>query len=103
MTALMERLQTMGTSMEYSLAIGILVATIEVTQLLPVTSAIKTLAENNTSWKYVTSRSIKDTNSIQFDNNNRDRSHASSTVCQIFSKSNHRTGICSLNPSNPNK
>lgn len=56
---LTEQLNQVGNLVDDSLNIGILVASIKVTQLLSVTCAIKILAEKDIKWKEVTGRSIE--------------------------------------------
>ena len=54
MAGLLEQLFSMGSGVADSLAISILVASIEVPLLQPVTAAIKTLAESNINWEDLT-------------------------------------------------
>lgn len=58
MAALVELLRAMDTTLDETLVIGILVASIDVTQLQPVTAAIKTLSEDKLSWEDVSGRLI---------------------------------------------
>lgn len=60
MSGLIELLKRMGNELADSLFIGIFVASIQVPQLLPVTAAIKTLAEMDITWENVTSRLLED-------------------------------------------
>lgn len=50
MAALLEQLRSMKATIDDSMAIGILLASIEVQELAPVVAAIKTLSENNVTW-----------------------------------------------------
>lgn len=55
---LQSHIRSIVTTMEDSLAISGLVPSIEVTQLLPVTAPIKTLAEKEILWRDMTTRLI---------------------------------------------
>lgn len=58
MEALIEQLRSMKATIEDSLAIGILIACIDVHDLLPLTAAIKLVFENQVSWEAVSERFI---------------------------------------------
>ena len=58
MAALIERLRSMGTTFEDALEFGILVASIQVTELSPVTAFIKKLSDDRITWDSVTTRLI---------------------------------------------
>ena len=60
MEALLEQLKSMRTGIEDTVAVGILVASIEVTALLSVTEAIKTLAESDITWESVSERLLEE-------------------------------------------
>lgn len=55
MAGINEQPKAMGNNFHDSLSIGILVASIELSQLLPVTAAIKRLTEKDIKWEEVTS------------------------------------------------
>ena len=101
MAGLLEQLSSMGTSVADSLAIGILVASVEVPQLQPVTAAIKTLAENNINWEDVTNHLFEEQKLLSSDDFIRSRVNAANAACQICEKTNHQTEHCFLNPLNP--
>lgn len=92
----------MGTTMEDSLDIGILVRSIEVIQFLPVAADAKAFAKYKISWEDGKPSSIEDTKYLQLDKIIRYRSHATPPVLHICSKSIHCTEICFLKPLNPN-
>ena len=81
---------------------GILVASIQVPELAPVTASIKTLSDDRITWHSVTSRLIEETKSLSITPKLEARSNAAlsedRTPCQICKKSSHRTEICYLNP-----
>ena len=100
MAGLIEQLRAMGSIFDDALAIGILVASIDVSELLPATAAIKTLSDKEVKWEDVSSRLIDEAKNLKsgFTNN---RSYAANTNCAICGKSNHTTDRCFLNPLNP--
>lgn len=57
---LIEKIRSMGTIVHDTLAIGILVASIDVQELLPTTAAMKAIADKDMKWKLVTTRFIGD-------------------------------------------
>ena len=101
MAALIEQLRSMKTTLDDSLAIGILVASIDVPSLLPITAAIKTLAESDINWEDVTSRLIEESKTLTSSSGPVDRANAAMSSCQICQKNSHRTENCFLNPMNP--
>lgn len=101
MAAIVEQLRRMKTTLDDSLAIGILVASIQVPQLQPVTQSIKTLPEDSVTWDVVTSKLIEESMSIAEDKDVRFRASAARVECQICGKDNHETSHCFPNPLNP--
>lgn len=97
---LIEKLRAMGTVFDDSLAIGILVASIDLPEMAPATAAIKTLADKDVNWESISSRLIDEAKNLK--SGTRTRSHAASQCCAICGKTNHTTDRCFLNPLNPN-
>lgn len=64
MAGIVEELNHMGMSLDKTLTVGILVASIEAPELRPVATAIKTLAEDNLEWESVTGRLIEEWKNI---------------------------------------
>lgn len=58
MAALLEQLKAMNAKMDDSLAVGILIASIDVPDLKPVVAAIKTLSDSVATWETVSERLI---------------------------------------------
>lgn len=102
MAGLIEQLKSMGMTLDESLSIGILVASIEVQELMPVTASIKTLSESDVKWEEVSNRLIEDSNSISSGTALTAKSNMAHDGCQICHKSNHRTEKCFLNPMSKN-
>lgn len=109
MAGLLEQLKAMENSLDDSLYIGILVASIEVSHLLPVTAAIKTLVEKDVKLKEVTGRLLEERTILLTDDGRRDRAspahagpHGTSNDCAICQNTGHETKNCFLNPLNPN-
>ena len=101
MAGLIETLRSMGSTFDDALAIGILVASIDVQELLPVVAAIKTLSDRDMKWESVTSRLIEessDASSSAVINH----ANTANSSCGICGKSNHSTAKCFINPLNPN-
>ena len=110
MAGLLDQLKSMGNELADSLAIGILVASIEVHQLHAVTAAIKTLAEKDIKWEEITSRLLEERTAFLTEDGHRDRATPANSVrngqgeeqsCSICGKPNHKTHQCYLNPLNP--
>lgn len=99
MAGLLEQLRSMNTVLDDALAIGILVASIEVSELSAVTAAIKTLAEKDLVWEDVSSRLIEECKSIK--TSHKDRASAASSVCGLCKKPGHTIDDCFMNPMNP--
>lgn len=103
MAGLLEQLKSRGMTIDDSLAIGILVASIDVPELMPVTASIKTLAEADVKWEEVANRLIEDSKSISSGNGLSARASAATVdTCQICKKPNHKTENCFLNPMGKN-
>lgn len=81
MAGLIEQIRSMGTAFYDSLAIGILVYSIEVAELFPVIASINTLSDDKHNWEDVTKLLIEDTNSIVSNKNHAFR--ASSSVMKF--------------------
>lgn len=101
MRATTEQLANMGTIVQEPLAIGILVASIDVTALRPVTAAIKTLAERDLTWDTVTERLIEEAKSAKADLGGGTRATVANSTCQICDGGSHSTAECFENPRNP--
>ena len=106
MAGLVEQLRSMGTTMDDTLAIGILVSSIEVTELLAVTASIKTLAESDINWEAVSSRFIEEVHTLYEPNGHSVRANSAETSvensCGICGKKSHKTSSCFLNLMSPN-
>ena len=59
LAGIIEQLRAMGTTFDDALAIGILVASIDVTELMPATAAIKTLTDKDMKWEEISGRLIE--------------------------------------------
>lgn len=73
-----ENLRSLDTVFDDSLALGILVASTEVSELFPITAAINTRAGKDPSWYDVSSRLIEEAKDLQ-SGNGRDRATAASS------------------------
>lgn len=98
LAGLIAQLRRMGTNFDETLAIGILVASVEAQPLLSVTAAIKTISEKDLKWEDVASRLMDEVRSAR---RSSDRASAANLTCSICKKP-HSTDRCFLNPLNPN-
>lgn len=98
MSTIVEQLRAMETILEDPLAIKLLVVSIEVASLKPVTAAIMTLEEDKLTWEAVTERLIEE---CKADKCKLDRVSVAISSCHICGKSNHTTAKCFMNPMNP--
>lgn len=101
LAGLVEQLNNMGSQLPEDLTVGILVASIEVTALMPVTASIKTLSDENLKWEDVSSRLIEEVKSLSKGSSSDDRAASAQVSCDICKKP-HATSNCYLNPMNPN-
>lgn len=101
MAGLIEQLLAMGTSFDDALAVGILVASIDVTELSPVTASIETLSNDKITWEAVSTRLIEEVHTLTLATGSAARSNAANIEklqCHIWQKLNHSTDNCFLNP-----
>ena len=101
MAAIVEQLAAMQASMDESLTVGILVASIDVVEMRPVISAIKTLADGDVKWDGVAERLIEEWRSIKNGAHAGESSAAGRVVCDFCSRPGHTAGKCWINPANP--
>lgn len=97
MAALIAQLKAMKTTIDEPLAVGLLVASIDVPSMKPVVSAIKTLAESDLTWESVAERLIEEHRGVS-KTESTDRAHVAKQECHICGKENHTTERCFLNP-----
>lgn len=103
LAGVIEQLREMKTEFADSLAIGILFASIDVTQILPATAAIKTHTEDKLTRGDVRNKTIEEVKTINSGNSMADRATNAQQSCCIGHKSNRATLICSLNLLNTKK
>lgn len=85
MEGLIGQLRSMGNSCDEDIAIGILVASVEIPELLPVTASIKKLADPEISWKEVANRGLMEDVKTMTSNSGLSRSsNAALSTCQIY-------------------
>lgn len=102
LTELLEQLQSMGTMLDNTLSVGILVASIQVAELAPVTAATKTLAESDLKWESVRNRLIEKTQTLTSRTvSARESAVSSSNICGLWSRRRHQTKNCFFNSLNP--
>ena len=100
LAGIIEQLRSMGSTFDDALAIGILVASISVPELMPATAAIKTLADRDIKWEDISSRLIEEVKNLK-SSNRTPRANLANSSCAICGKNNHSTNRCFLNPMNP--
>lgn len=101
MAELVEQPRAMGTALDDTLEMGILVASINVIELQLVTAEIETLSEDTLSGEDVTGRLIEECTSHKEEMEHRDRANSASTACGICRLKNDTTENCWLSPTNP--
>lgn len=84
--------------LDSTLEVGLLIYSVDVPQLQPVTAAIKTLAKDKISWEAVTSRLIEEQKALVNEGGKPGRVNSAKTGCDICKKRNHTTDTCLLNP-----
>ena len=104
MAAIFAQLEAMQSRMHESLAIGILIASIEVHEIRAVAAAIKTLADADVKWDTVAERLIEEWRGLK---KTMQTGESSSTakgkkVCDFCSRLGHPADKCWVNPANPN-
>lgn len=102
MAGILEQLDSMNTPISSELCIALLIASISVPELAPVTAAVKTLADDVATWDTVTARLIEEHQSIKMKNTKTERAAPVLKKCEICDKPNHTTAKCFFNPKNPN-
>lgn len=91
------RLRATGAKFSEAVAIGILVATIEATEVLPVTTAIKTLSKEDLSCEATGNGLLEETNALK--TGGRDRA-ATAIAGMSLRKKKHDVSKCYRNPLN---
>lgn len=91
----------MGTNLDDTLSVSILVASIQVAELAPGKAAIKTSAELDLKWESVSSQLIEEIKTLTFGTVSVKSSAASSAnVCGFCSSPGHHTKDYFFNPLN---
>lgn len=106
MAALFEQLTAMEATMDESLQVGILIASIEVEDLRAVSAAIKTLADDDVKWDTVAERLIEECAALKKASHAPHSSAAAKgkgkKLCSFCSRPGHVAKNCWINPANPN-
>lgn len=92
----------MDAKMDDSLAVGILISSIDLPELKPVVAAIKTLSDNDATWETISERLIDECRGFGKTVQLGESSTAASANCNFCSKRGHRAEKCWINPANPN-
>ena len=103
MGSIVEQLQAMQASMDESLKVGILIASIEVPEMRAVVAAIKTLADKDVMWDVVSERLIEEWRGLKKTIRTGESSATArgKKVCDFCSRPGHSAGKCWINPANP--
>ena len=105
MASLLEQLRAMNAIIDDPLAVGILLASIDVEELGPVVAAIKTLSEESVKWDGVAERLIEESRSIRTSGHVQAtvaKSHRPRENCDYCHRPGHPASRCWINPDNPN-
>ena len=100
MARIVEQLAGMDTAIPDELAITLLIASINVSEIAPIAAAIKTVSDDLTHWESVMTRLIEEQNSLRI-KMKPERTAKATKRCEI-SRKTHTTKGCWLNPKNPN-
>lgn len=98
LAGLVEQLSEMDVPLPETLAVGILVESVEVNALMSMISWIKTFTDQYVTWEDVSSRSIEEATTLRFGTGSIERSSAAHRYCEICGRTNHATPKCFLNP-----
>ncbi|KAI0557113.1 gag-polypeptide of LTR copia-type [Gracilaria domingensis] len=101
MKGILEKLEAMNTKIPKELAIAILISSIDASELIPITAALKTLTDDSATWDTVSARLIEEQHSVKAEQKRLERVHTAKSYCHICNKSGHTTEKCWLNPNNP--
>ena len=88
MTGLIEQLKVMGSTFDDALAIGILVASISVPELMPARAAIKTLTDESMKWDESSSRLVDGVKTLKL--NHRHRRANMANTCLLYTSPSPR-------------
>ncbi|PXF39675.1 Copia protein [Gracilariopsis chorda] len=101
MKGILEKLESMNTSIPEELSIALLISSIDAEELIPVTAALKTLSDRSATWETVSARLLEEQQAIRSKRKRIERVNSAKHYCHICDKPNHRTEKCWLNPKNP--
>ena len=101
MAALIEQILSMQASMETSLQVGILIATIDVAVMWSVISAIKTISESDVAWDSMSESLIEEWRAIKKRAQTGESSAAGKCVCDFCSRPGHSVDTCWIKPASP--
>ena len=103
MGSIVEQLQAMQASMDESLKVGILIASIEVPEMRAVVAAIKTLADQDVKWDTVAERLIEEWRGLKKTIRTGESSATAKgkRECEFCSRPGHTADNCWINPANP--
>lgn len=91
----------MDTNLEDSVAVGVLISSIQVPELDPETASIKAISERDLKWEDLHARLIEEVADLRHIPGNSFKANAASVHCQICLRSLHPTEKCFLNPMSP--
>lgn len=101
LAVLKQQLRAMCTPLPDSLAIKILVAIVEVSEITPGTTAIRSLAEKDINWKDFSSLLIEECKVLK-KSPGVNKAAAANLTCGLYQKLGHENKNVYLNPLNPN-
>ena len=102
MDGIFEKLDDMQTSIPGELRIAILIASIDASELIPMTAALKTLSDDEANWEDVSARLIDEQKTLKSKmKENHERATAVKEECPLCQKVGHSIDKCWRNPKNP--
>lgn len=93
----MEQFRAMDAALTHTIAIGMLMPSIEVNERMLVAVSIKTLTDNDLKWEEAASNLIEEVTAPPHGLRSGERSSAVDRCCYICGKSDHKTVRCFLN------
>lgn len=101
MAGILEKLEGMDTSLPEEFSIALLISSIAVPELIPMTAALKKLSDDDAKWDDVSSRLIEEHQSIKSKRRRPERASNAIRHCPLCSKPGHTIERCWYNPNNP--
>ena len=101
MAGLLEQLHSMNTPIPDELSIALLISSLHVEELAPISAAVKTLSDADVTWEKVTARLLEEHQALKDRIKIQERATTLRKSCELCKKTGHEIDSCWLNPRNP--